>query len=115
MEHRRSPRASHKRNEVDQERLEEAARALTVATARYEQASGRPLAEIADSLGVPVGTLRRWLWLSRPARGFRPVAVADPVLKNGNDLVLTTSRGHRVEGLDLEGVIALLSALEGRA
>jgi transposase-like protein len=78
-------------------------------------AEGRSLADLAREMKMSAETLRRWL--ARERGLFRAVQVTDPVrsVGPGAGLVLQTATGHRVEGLDLPGVLTLLEALEARA
>ena len=74
------------------------------------------VARVARELGLPTQSLGRWLRRPPAAPGapLRPVAVtpereAAPPPPAG--LVLLTAQGHRVEGLDRAGLIAVLRAL----
>jgi hypothetical protein len=120
MDHRRPQ--SRRTPTPQQDRLDQTAQAVTMAFARHERARGRSLAEVARELSLPVGTLRRWLTAS--SRVFRPVAVVaaprsgDARLTDLDEvprLVVVTAHGHRVEGLDLAGVLAVVRALEAGA
>lgn len=63
---------------------------------------------------LPLHTTQRWLGRKRGA--FRPVVVTSEAGPNkGGALVPHTAQGHRIQGLDLAGVIALLRVLEARA
>jgi hypothetical protein len=91
-----------------------------VVLARPRLSRGLSIARVARDLGLPSQALGRWL--RRPAaapvarsRGvIRPVAVVPAaVAVSGPPAgpVLLTPQGLRVEGLDREGLIAVLRAL----
>jgi transposase-like protein len=88
-------------------------RAAAVALAGPRLERGGSIARVARDLGLPIQSLGRWV--RRPtAAPLRPVAVAPdrevaPPPPGG--LVLLTSQGHRVEGLDRDGLIVVLRAL----
>lgn len=112
-------RVERLRHEADGQRrvrYSQAARADAVAFAEEGRAAGRTLSAIAADLGVSTQALRRWR-AARPAAAFRPVLVTNAEaagLASRGGLVVQTARGHRVEGLDLAGVVAVVRALEGR-
>jgi hypothetical protein len=92
------------------------ARQAAVAFAREGLGRGGLLSDLARALTVSTGTLRRWLARGRPL--FRPVdiiAVGGSSARERPALVLQTTRGHRLEGLDVPSAIAVLRALEARA
>ena len=97
-------------------RFSRRARSGAVAFAREALGQGRLLSDLASELAVSTGTLRRWLARERPP--FRPV---DIVAVDGSSaverpaLVLYTTRGDRLEGLDVTSAIAVLRALEAGA
>jgi hypothetical protein len=83
-----------------------------VTLARAHLRRGHRVDRIAEGLGVTTPTLARWL--QRPhAPVLRPVAViAPPVTAPPSwSIVLVTPHGVRVEGLDREGLVAVLRAL----
>jgi transposase-like protein len=90
--------------------------AAAVGLARPRLRHGLSIARVARELGLPSQALGRWLrrlpTASGPrARGrLRPVAVV-PAAAVVAAPVLFTSQGHRVEGLDRDGLIAVLRAL----
>jgi transposase-like protein len=91
-------------------------RAAALAVARPRLGRGVSIARVARDLGLPTQSLGRWLRPSTPksAATLRPVAVtSEPAmaLRPAEGLVLVTSRGLRVEGLDRDGLIAVLRAL----
>ena len=67
---------------------------------------GKSWFKIGRELGLPAGTVRR---LCEAAPGFVTVEVADEAVSR--ELVVVTPSGHRVEGLDVETVVALLARL----
>ncbi len=91
-------------------------RAAAVALAGPRLGRGGSIARVARDLGLPTQSLGRWLRRPPAAPGapLRPVAVtpereAAPPPPAG--LMLLTAQGHRVEGLDRAGLIAVLRAL----
>jgi transposase-like protein len=90
-------------------------RTAALAVARPRLARGVSIARVARDLGLPMQSLGRWLRLPTPtAAALRPVAVtSEPAaaLRPPADLVLFTAQGHRVDGLDRDGLIAVLRAL----
>jgi transposase-like protein len=89
-------------------------RAAAVALAGPRLERGGSIARVARDLGLPIQSLGRWVRLSMPVAPLRPVAVtperkAAPPPQAG--FVLLTAQGHRVEGLDRDGLIAVLCAL----
>lgn len=85
-------------------------------------ADGRSLSWLAGELKITTQTLRKWL--SSSPKAFRRVQITQapvPATRSRvtpsrvRDLSVITARGHRVEGLDLADVIAVLRALEGPA
>jgi hypothetical protein len=96
-------------------RYSAAAQAAAASFTREGLAAGRALTELARELRVSTGSLRRWL--ARHQRSFRPVEVSERVstttpVPSGS--VVHLAGGHRIEGLDLPGVIAVVRALEAR-
>jgi transposase-like protein len=87
-------------------------RAAAVALANPRLERGGSIARVARDLGLPIQSLGRWLRLP-PAAPLRPVAIPpEPtVAPTRAGLVLLTPQGHRVEGLDRDGLIAILRAL----
>jgi transposase-like protein len=94
--------------------------AAALALARPRLSRGLSIGRVARELGLPSQALGRWV--RRPpaapgprARGLlRPVAVGPAAAAQAAPLagpVLCTPQGHRVEGLDREGLIAVLRAL----
>jgi transposase-like protein len=84
-------------------------RTTAVALARPRLATGVPFVRVARELGLPTKSLARWLQ-RRPAPRLRPVAVGpDPT--PAASVVLVTPHGCRVEGLDRDGLVAVLRAL----
>jgi len=88
-------------------------RTRAVALARPRLAMGTPFVRVARELGLPRKSLARWLRL-RPAPRLRPVAVRPdptPLAPPPAGVVLLTPQGVRVEGLDRDGLVAVLQAL----
>jgi len=94
--------------------------AAAVALARPQLDRGRSIARVARELGLPSQALGRWLRRPpvaprpRPGGVIRPVAVvaaAAAISGPPAGVVLLTPQGHRVEGLDRDGLIAVLRAL----
>jgi len=89
-------------------------RAAAVALAGPRLERGGSIARVARDLGLPIQSLGRWLRTPTPAALLRPVAVTperEAVAPLPAALVLLTAQGHRVEGLDRDGLIAVLRAL----
>jgi len=88
-------------------------RTTAVTLARRRLATGVPFVRVARELGLPTKSLARWLRF-RPTPGLRPVAVRpDPAPPSpfAAGVVLVTPHGFRIEGLDRDGLVALLHAL----
>jgi len=88
-------------------------RTTAVALARPRLATGAPFVRVARELGLQTKSLARWLQ-GRPAPRLRPVAVRpDPAPPSAlaASVVLVTPHGCRVEGLDRDGLVAVLRAL----
>jgi transposase-like protein len=89
-------------------------RAAALALARPRLGRGVAVARVARDLGVPTQCLGRWLRAQPSAAPLRRVAVApepEAAPRPPAGLVLLTPQGHRVEGLDRDGLIAVLRAL----
>jgi transposase-like protein len=91
-------------------------RAAALALARPRLGRGVAIARVARELGLSTQCLGRWLHQQPPTpqAPLRPVTVvhapeAGP--RESAGLVLLTAQGHRVEGLDRDGLIAVLRAL----
>ncbi len=79
---------------------------------REARASGISGAQVAKQLGIRVTSLRRWAKAGGPAPAkpcFHEVAVVEH--REDPRPVVVLPSGIRVEGLDLGGVVALLSQL----
>jgi hypothetical protein len=76
------------------------------AVGRRLRDEGQSWLRIGREIGLPMETVRR---LCGTARGFVAVEVVDEAAPR--DLVVVTPSGHRVEGLDVETVVALLARL----
>lgn len=92
-----------------------AVREAALAAAREGLAAGRSLTSLARDMQLPLHTLQRWLGPNRPR--FRPVVVSGgpPSPGRAEGLTVQTARGHRLEGLDLAGALAVLRVLEAGA
>jgi transposase-like protein len=89
-------------------------RAAAVALAGPRRGRGGSIARVARDLGLPTQSLGRWLRLppGSPGAPLRPVTVTpEREAAPPASLVLLTPQGHRVEGLDRDGLIAVLRAL----
>lgn len=79
--------------------------------AEARRRAGESWQNIGGSLGIPHETVRRFATDIADDRGdFVPVEV-DARDASAGALVVTTSRGHRVEGLDVESAAELLRRL----
>jgi transposase-like protein len=85
-------------------------RTRAVALARPRLATGVPFVRVARELGLPRKSLARWLQ-RRPTPRLRPVAVRPDPAPPAASVVLVTPHGCRVDGLDREGLVAVLRAL----
>jgi transposase-like protein len=92
--------------------------AAALALARPRLDRGISIARVARELGLPSQALGRWVRrppaapVPRPSGIVRPVAVVSPAASAPPaGLVLLTPQGLRVEGLDRDGLIAVLRAL----
>ncbi len=86
--------------------------AVALACVRLEQ--GGSVARLARELGVSDPTLAKWLRPGPALPVLRPVAVTLTASSEGGDVsrpVLITPNGLRVEGLDHDGLVAVLQAL----
>lgn len=80
-------------------------RAVAYWTARDRAGDG--LQDVAMALGLPRQTLQRWT----RAR-FHPIAVtSDPPTSAAAPVLVISEAGLRVEGLDLEGLVQLVTRL----
>jgi len=95
-------------------RYSERLREDAVTFARQERSRGRSLSAIARDLGVAANNVARWVRSARSARFERVAVTRDVVEERGatvSAVILTTASGHRVEGLNLEGLVAVIRAL----
>lgn len=84
-------------------------RAAAATLTRTQLDQGTSVHRMAGALGLPARTLTRWLQQGAPPV-LRPVMVQpDPMLAAGP--VLVTPQGLRIEGLDLDTLIAVLRLL----
>jgi len=89
------------------------ARLLAVGYARERVAEGERAKTVATELGVRVSTLERWL---RDSSGyFGQIELVPPSLASieggSGRAVLVTRQGHRVIGLNLDGLVDVLRIL----
>ena len=73
---------------------------------RTARSKGTSLSSVAEALELPINTVRRWC--TRRSE-LAPVEVVPEVSPGG--LVLVTPCGHRVEGLSVASLAALLERL----
>jgi transposase-like protein len=93
-------------------RYSEALRARILEVVRARREEGASWAQLSEQLGVSLESLRRWCVGAPPKaapRMRRVRVVAEP--KAPSTVSVVSPSGHRVEGLTLEQVIALLRAL----
>jgi len=84
-------------------------RAAAATLTRTQRDQGASVHRVARALGLPARTLTRWLQQNTPPV-LRPVTVRpDPMPAAGP--VLVTPQGLRIEGLDLDTLIAVLRLL----
>jgi hypothetical protein len=106
---RRLARGKH----PSQVRYPDAFRRAARALARRGLGQGGSVARLARELGVSEPTLTKWCRPPAPPV-LRPVAVRPdptPLAPPSAGVVLLTPHGVRVEGLDREGLVAVLRAL----
>jgi hypothetical protein len=84
-------------------------RKAVVAFVRVERARGRSLGSLAESLALPMNTLRRWSEKHRGHGRLKPVEVVTAVACDRP--VLVTRSGHRVEGLSMTSLLEMLERL----
>ena len=93
-------------------RIPAALRARVIAWTAARRRRGAGWHELARELGVPAGTLTRWL-APRPEHAplvaLRPVAVSDAPVRP--PLTLVAPSGLRIEGVTIADVIAILRGL----
>jgi hypothetical protein len=107
FERHRQRRASSGRRE----HYPTALRARALAYLRERRAHGATVAEVARELGISRGTLGAWESAPEPATRMptlRPVEVMAG-LKTASPIVVRGARGIVIEGLDLDGIAALLA------
>jgi len=88
-------------------------RAEVVAVTRTQVEHGASVHRVASALGLPARSLTRWLQQSAPPV-LRPVTVRPdpmPMAAPAAGPVLVTPQGLRIEGLDLDTLIAVLRLL----
>jgi hypothetical protein len=73
---------------------------------------GSPYA-VSREIGVSQSSLGRWLRAKRRPRrpGFVPVAIAEEAVHRSDGIVVHGPGGLRIEGLDVDGLVALLRQL----
>lgn len=81
---------------------------FAVQYARKQLDGGMSRAAVAKSLGVSDVTISKWL--DPEQKKFRRVKVKDGSVTKGS-LAVVMPNGIRVEGLDLDGAVSLLSSL----
>lgn len=90
-------------------------RRLAVGYARERVATGERAESAATELGVRLSTLERWLRDSSGSFGAIELVPSSRVVTTEGDrtcnAVLWTRQGHRVIGLDLEGLVRVLRVL----
>jgi hypothetical protein len=86
-------------------------RAAAAMLTRTQLDQGASVHRVAGALGLPARSLTRWLQQSTPPV-LRPVTVRpEPPAAPGAGPVLVTPQGLRIEGLDLDTLIAVLRLL----
>lgn len=89
-------------------------RAMAVEYVMKRKSEGGSLRQAAKTLGISENSIHRWMKEVVPQTPrFKPVDIVPdaPANKEVKKPVLITSRGHRVEGLDIDGMAALLRIL----
>ncbi len=90
---------------------DEAARQLACDHAAHASRQGRAWIAIARELGVSPITLRKWCRSKIRSRLVPVTVTAPPALASGARVTLVTPSGLRIEGLDVDGAVALVRAL----
>jgi len=79
------------------------------------RSEGATWPEVVEAIDVPMQTLRRWRQEQEQELGpaeLVPVAVVDAGSPSSREpLTVVTPGGYRVEGLDVDGVVALVRQL----
>ena len=91
-------------------RYPRALKASILEHARFQRSRKISRDVIAVELGLSVTTLHGWLYAKRPGPNLKPVTVSSARNSLGT-VVLITRDGHRVEGLDVDGMAQLLRGL----
>jgi hypothetical protein len=101
------------RRESTRGRLHRSLRERCVAYAAQRSAEGASEKVIAAELGVSAMSVHRWLLAKRGAKvaALVPVRVIPPATQTASPAVITTPRGLRVEGLDLDAVCVIIARL----
>lgn len=89
-------------------------RAMAVEFVLKRKSEGGSLRQAAKTLGISENSIHRWMKETIPQTpGFKLVDIVPetPASKEVEKPVLITSQGHRVEGLDIAGMAALLRNL----
>jgi transposase len=94
-----------------QRRYSETLRQQAITHLAKRQRAGVGLKQVAEELGVAPWSLYRWATRSRARGGFQEVAVVEPAPRRREGVVVLTPQGFRVEGLDVEDVVRVLSGL----
>lgn len=105
VQFRESVRARNQGRTSGRRRFSEAQRAEAVEYLERRGIEGATVGAIAEELGVGKTTLQRWR--SRESGFVRVAALADPV----SEVSLVSPGGYRIEGLDLDQAVELLSRL----
>lgn len=99
----------------ERRRYPAALRREAIAYAREQRDEGVSILRIAGALGLRVGTLRNWLGRRSPVAqaAFQRVELvaARAVSTPAQPLVVTTPRGLRIEGLDLDTLARLIARI----
>lgn len=88
-------------------------RAMAVEFVLKRKSEGGSFRSAAKTLGISENSLQRWMKEERKSPQFKRVDIV-PETSINQDVqkpVLITSQGHRVEGLDIDGMAALLRIL----
>lgn len=85
-------------------------RAAAATLTRTQLDQGISVHRVAGALGLPARSLTRWLQQSAPSV-LRPVMVRPEPASPAAGPVLVTPQGLRIEGLDLDTLIAVLRLL----
>lgn len=91
-----------------------ALRRRIAALTRRRRAGGASWRKISDDVGISVESLRRWASTEisvAPAPALVPIEVVADTSERADGVRIVTAAGHRIEGLTIADVIAVVRVL----